>query len=168
MKRSQTSGHESQVTNNQLPEQAAKVRPELPHPFLVEFAVHLYYDKGNTTFQREEQLPFVPFVGLDVLDDALGEFHLEHVAWYSKTSAFYCQSRVDRTYMNIRSAVRLMSRAGWIEQKELREKGHDGLCPETADCKTSQVRTLPQSAVSQPSANFLSSGEHGSLTGEMT
>ncbi len=49
----------------------------------VEFTVHLIYAKGATCFEREEQLPFAPFIGLDVLDNILGEFKLRDVAWDS-------------------------------------------------------------------------------------
>jgi hypothetical protein len=59
--------------------------------FRVEFSVHLTYSKGMTSFRREEELPFVPFIGLDVLDDVLGQFTLEHVAWHSGSRMFLCQ-----------------------------------------------------------------------------
>lgn len=88
--------------------------------FRVEFSVHLRYAKGTTVFQREERLPFVPFVGLDVLDDVLGEFKLEHVAWHSGSRMFLCQSALDRHYWTIQQAQRSMRKAGWAEEKEAR------------------------------------------------
>lgn len=89
--------------------------------FQVEFAVHVDYAKGNATFQRQEQLPFVPFVGLDLLDDVLGEFKLRDVAWNRGDQTFYCQSLVNRSYWDLRTACRTMAKAGWVEVKEARE-----------------------------------------------
>lgn len=88
--------------------------------FRVEFAVHLRYSKGTTRFEREERLPFVPFVGLDVLDDVLGEFKLKHVAWHSPTRMFLCQSSCDRHYWTLQKAKRWMKKAGWEEDEEAR------------------------------------------------
>jgi hypothetical protein len=64
----------------------------------VEFAVHLRYGKGTTTFRREETVPFAPFVGLDLLDDALGEFKIEHVAWCREPAMFLCQGNIAGRY----------------------------------------------------------------------
>lgn len=89
--------------------------------FRVEFSVHLTYFKGITSFQREEELPFAPFVGLDVIDDVLGQFTLEHVAWHSGSSMFLCQSQVERETWGIRVACRTMRKAGWTEDRDSRE-----------------------------------------------
>ena len=89
--------------------------------FRVEFSIYLVYDKGATAFLREVQLPFVPFVGLDILDDVLGEFRLTHVAWHSGTQMFLCQAKVECKSWSIRAANRAMSKAGWTEEKEARE-----------------------------------------------
>ncbi len=35
--------------------------------FRTEFSLHLRYAKGLALFVREESLPFVPFIGLDIL-----------------------------------------------------------------------------------------------------
>jgi|SRR5579863_290749 len=89
--------------------------------FRVEFTVHLIYDKGQTSFLRDEELPFAPFVGLDILDDALGEFKLNHVAWAgSDCKMFLCQGNVERKDMTIRQACKFMKKGGWEEEREAR------------------------------------------------
>lgn len=88
--------------------------------FDVEFAVHLGYDKGNARFERADKLPFPPFIGLDVLDDVLGEFRLEHVAWHSETGMFFCQANVDRNSWTLRQARRALAKTGWAEDIEAR------------------------------------------------
>ncbi len=90
--------------------------------FRVEFAVHLTYERGITTFRREDQLPFAPFIGLDVLDDILGQYTVEHVAWYGGGQMFLCQGSVERTWWNLRTACRKMATAQWEEDKEVRRK----------------------------------------------
>jgi hypothetical protein len=89
--------------------------------FRVEFAVHLRYAKGSTTFSREVLLPFAPFPNLTVLDDVLGEFTLKHVAWCSKPDMFLCQATVNRDYWSLRDAVRSMKAVGWKEERDCRE-----------------------------------------------
>ena len=89
--------------------------------FRIEFSVHLTFSKGITSFRREEELPFAPFIGLDVLDDVLGQFTLEHVAWHTGSGMFLCQSQVDRKDWNIKTACRTMAEAGWTEDREARE-----------------------------------------------
>jgi len=89
--------------------------------YRVEFSAHMKYDKGETTFRREERLPFVPFIGLDVLDDALGQFDLKHVAWAGgDCKMFLCQSNVKRREWTIREACKVMKKAGWTEDRESR------------------------------------------------
>ena len=89
--------------------------------FRVEFTVHMRCRTGTTSFCREEQLPFVPFPGLDVLDDALGEFKLEHVAWHSGSQMFLCQGRVECNYWDFRTACPAMAKAGWAEVEDVRQ-----------------------------------------------
>jgi hypothetical protein len=93
----------------------------VPGSFLVEFTINVKYDKGETSFRREEQLPFVPFIGLDVLDDVLGEFKIKHVAWASSCMMFLCQSNVDEKKWTIREACKAMKKSGWTEDKESRQ-----------------------------------------------
>jgi len=90
--------------------------------FRVEFAVHMKYDKGETSFAREEKLPFVPFIGMDVLDDCLGQFEIKHVAWAGgDCKMLLCQSNVKRKEWTIREACKSMKKAGWTEDKESRQ-----------------------------------------------
>lgn len=89
--------------------------------FRTEYAVHLRYAKGRAHFSREEQLPFALFIGLDILDDVLGEFKLEHVAWHTGSGMFLCQATVNCSYWSLREAQRSMKKAGWTEEPEARE-----------------------------------------------
>ncbi len=88
--------------------------------FRTEYAVHLRYAKGLAHFSREEQLPFPPFIGLDILDDILGQFKLEHVAWHTGSGMFLCQATEDRSYWTLRQAQQAMRKAGWVEESETR------------------------------------------------
>ncbi len=90
--------------------------------FRTEFSQHLRYTKGLALFVREESLPFVPFIGLDILDDVLGEFKLEHVAWHSGTAMFLCQATVDRMYWSLAEAKRALIKAEWKELPEARTR----------------------------------------------
>ena len=87
----------------------------------VEFSVHLKYDKGETSFRREEKLPFVPFIGMDVLDDVLGQIAIKHVIWAMTPKMLLCQSNVKRKEWSIREACKSMKKAGWAEDKESRQ-----------------------------------------------
>jgi len=89
--------------------------------FRTEYSIHLRYLKGLALFVREEELPFAPFIGLDILDDVLGEFKLEHVAWHTGSGMFLCQATVDRKYWSLREAQRSMKKSGWTEEPEARE-----------------------------------------------
>lgn len=102
---------------------AASDKPvsNLSATFRVEFTVHIRYDKGETSFRREEHLPFVPFIGLDILDDVLGEFEIKYVAWASHVEMFLCQSNLEREYWTIRKACSAMKKAGWTEERDCRE-----------------------------------------------
>ena len=91
--------------------------------FRVEYAVHLRYEKGLAHFSREEKLPFAPFVGLDILDDVLGQFSIKFVAWHTGSGMFMCQAAVDRSCWNLRKAQQTMKKAGWSEDKEARSPG---------------------------------------------
>ncbi len=90
--------------------------------FRVEYAVHLKYAKGTTTFRREEEVPFVPFIGMDILDNMLGQFTIKHVAWCSAPPMILCQSNEDRSHWTLQQACRAMRKAGWEEEKDSRRK----------------------------------------------
>lgn len=89
--------------------------------YRTEFAVHLRYAKGTTTFSREELMPFVPFPSLTILDNVLGEFTLEHVAWCKNPAMFLCQATVNRDDWSLQVAVRSMKKAKWKEERDCRE-----------------------------------------------
>jgi len=99
--------------------------------FRTHFDLHVYYDKGSTVFMREEALPFVPFIGLDVLDDAIGEFQLEHIAWASDLQAFFCQASKNLTYMSLRKTKAFLKKAGWVEEPQAREPQEEVKVAET-------------------------------------
>ena len=89
--------------------------------FRVEFSIHVKYDKGETSFRREDKLPFVPFIGLTILDDALGEFELKHVAWAPGCNMFLCQSNLTNKKWTIQEARNAMKKARWTEDRESRQ-----------------------------------------------
>ena len=89
--------------------------------FRVEFALHVQYKQGWATFSKEERLPFAPFIGLDVLDDALGQFTLSHVAWHTASQMFLCQSKHDEKGKSIRQVCSLLRSAKWVEDREARQ-----------------------------------------------
>jgi len=87
----------------------------------MEYSIHLRDAKGFALFVREEQLPFPPFIGLDILDDVMGEFKLEHVAWHTGSGMFLCQATENRNYWTLRQAQQTLKKAGWVEEPEARE-----------------------------------------------
>lgn len=86
--------------------------------FRTEFSLHLHYSAGVALLVREEMLPFVPFIGLSILDDVLGEFKLEHIAWHSESEMFLCQATAVRSYWSLTQAKRSLRKAGWTEDPE--------------------------------------------------
>ena len=78
--------------------------------FTTEFSLHPRYDKGSTCFQRTERLPFVPFVGLTVLDDGLGQFVLSDVAWCSSPQMFLCQAAERRLDWTLKDAQKVLGK----------------------------------------------------------
>lgn len=90
--------------------------------FRVAFTARLRCTDGETTFEREERLPFAPFVGLVILDDSLGMYTLNQVAWLSERQLFCCHGYDDRERWSLEDAVREMARAGWEEEEGAREE----------------------------------------------
>jgi len=88
--------------------------------FRTEYSIHLQYMKGLALFVREEELPFAPFIGLDILDDVLGEFKLEHVTWHTGRGMFMCQATVNRDNWSLAEAKRTLKKVGWSEVPEAR------------------------------------------------
>lgn len=89
--------------------------------FRVSFTLHLRCSDGQTRFEREEHLPFAPFVGLDILDDSLGQFTISQVGWLSERQLFLCHSNVDHCLWSLDDAVREIARSGWTEEEDARE-----------------------------------------------
>lgn len=96
-------------------------RGEAAKQYRTEFGIHLRYKNGTAYFVREEYLPFPPFVGLDILDDVLGEFKLDHVAWHTGSAMFLCQATEDRSYWTLAQAKQATKKVGWVEVPEVRE-----------------------------------------------
>lgn len=90
--------------------------------FRTEYSIHLRYLKGLALFVREEELPFAPFIGLDILDDVIGEFKLEHVAWHTGSGMFLCQATVNRESWSLAVAKRTLKKVGWSEVPEARSR----------------------------------------------
>lgn len=92
-------------------------------PFRIEYRLHIRYKQGWATFTREELLDFTPFVGLDILDDAVGQFTLTNVAWFggSKMKMFLCQSQLKYPNKSLAQVKKLLKAAGWIEDEEARQ-----------------------------------------------
>jgi hypothetical protein len=63
------------------------------------------------------KIPFAPFVGLDILDDAIGDFQLEYVAWDPKSKIFLCQSRTRLPHLSVRQFCARLKAAGWVREK---------------------------------------------------
>lgn len=90
--------------------------------FRTEYSIHLKYLNGLALFVREEELPFALFIGLDILDDVLVEFHLDHVAWHTGSSMFLCQATVNCDSWTLTVAKRTLKKAGWSEVPEARSE----------------------------------------------
>jgi len=88
--------------------------------FRVEYAIHIRYRSGWSTFRREDMLPFAPFLGLDVLDDMVGQFTLTSVAWHRESEMFLCQSKLEYKDRTIRQVAALFRKSHWEEDKDAR------------------------------------------------
>lgn len=75
----------------------------------------------QTSFARGEQIPFAPFIGLDILDNVLGEFKIQHVAWASNVPMFVCQATVHFRNATLSQVTKQLRKGGWQEEKETRE-----------------------------------------------
>ena len=92
-------------------------------PFHTEYSLHVQYKQGWATFTRDELLDFAPFVGLDILDDSVGQFTLTHVAWFGglKVKMFLCQSQLKLPYKSLTQVKKHLKAAGWTEDIEARQ-----------------------------------------------
>jgi hypothetical protein len=85
--------------------------------FRIEYALHIKHDSKRYLFLKEGKIPFAPFVGLDILDDAIAEFQLEHVAWEPKSKIFLCQSSKRLPHLSVRQFCARLKAAGWVRDK---------------------------------------------------
>lgn len=86
--------------------------------FAVIYTLFLKCKDGDLTFERAEELPFVPYADLAIEDDAVGEFQIEHTLWSGAEKCFSCQSNFN--YLDgysMRSNTMRMKKAGWKEVK---------------------------------------------------
>lgn len=102
--------------------------------FPVTYTLFLKCEDGDLIFERGEELPFVPYAGLAIGDDAVGEFQIEHTLWEGSEKRFFCQSNFTHfdSYTK-RINRRRMKEVGWSEVKyeevtEVRpmESDHEG------------------------------------------
>jgi hypothetical protein len=85
--------------------------------FSVHFWLCVKHSKGDACFVRNAELPFVPFPGLDIHDDAVGQLRLEEVAWSAEEEMFFCQSHWTLWHdKSLRTVRRYMKAGGWEEE----------------------------------------------------
>lgn len=84
--------------------------------FGIEFALHIRNGQKWVTYRRQESILFAPFVGLDVLDDAVGQFSLRNVAWHSGSQLFLCQAELCRVVDRVLAGS--LRKAGWKKDDE--------------------------------------------------
>jgi len=82
----------------------------------VEFTLHIRHGQKWVTFHRQESLPFAPFIGLDVLDDAVGQFQLKNVAWHSGSQLFLCQAELHQAVD--RRLAGSLRKSGWAKDED--------------------------------------------------
>jgi hypothetical protein len=89
--------------------------------FTVEYTLQVAFKSGQTSFARGEQIPFAPFIGLDILDNVVGEFKIQHVAWPGNVPMFVCQATRHFRNETISQLTKRLRKGGWREEKESRE-----------------------------------------------
>jgi hypothetical protein len=91
--------------------------------FSVHFSLFVKHSKGDACFIRQADLPFVPFPGLDVHDDAVGQFKIRDVAWSAEEEMFFCQSHFDYwDDKSLRTVRQRMKRGGWDDEEIVDEE----------------------------------------------
>ncbi len=60
--------------------------------FPVTFGFWVKCKDGELDYERLGELPFAPYPGLDIVDDAFGEFELLQVKWSESEQRFDCYS----------------------------------------------------------------------------
>lgn len=92
--------------------------------FTVTFGIWVKCSDGELDYERTTSLPFVPYPGLDIEDDAFGEFEILQVRWSEAEQRFSCYSNF--TLLESRSMRWMRKRlkdAGWkkVEYDEIHE-----------------------------------------------
>jgi hypothetical protein len=92
--------------------------------FAVTFGIWIKCKDGELDYERFAELPFAPYPGLAIGDDACGEFELLQVRWLEFDQRFECYSNFtsfeDRS---MRWMKKLLKAAGWnkVEYEEFYE-----------------------------------------------
>ncbi len=90
--------------------------------FPVTFGMWIKCKDGELVYERHGQLPFAPYPGLDIEDDALGEFELLQVRWSESEQRFECYSNFDLFEVrSMRWMKRRLKEAGWTKVKHYDE-----------------------------------------------
>ena len=84
--------------------------------FAVTFGIWIKCKDGELDYGRLAELPFVPYPGLDIEDDALGEFKLLQVRWSGSERRFYCFSNFTLFESHsMRWMKQRLKKAGWVK-----------------------------------------------------
>jgi hypothetical protein len=84
--------------------------------FAVTFGIWIKCKDGELDYERSTELPFAPYPGLDIEDDAFGEFELLQVRWSGSEQRFECYSNFDLfDSRSIRWVKKRLKEAGWVE-----------------------------------------------------
>ncbi len=88
----------------------------------VTFQIYLKCKDGALAFERFDDLPFAPFAGLDIEDDAVGEFEIQFVRWSGSECRFYCQSNYTLFEgYSIRTNKKRLKQGGWKKEERTDE-----------------------------------------------
>lgn len=85
--------------------------------FRIEYELHVKHDSKRFLFLKQGRIPFAPFVGLDVLDDAIASFSLELVTWDPTSQLFLCRTRKALPHLSPRQFCARLKAAGWVREK---------------------------------------------------
>lgn len=88
--------------------------------FNVQHGIIVFYDSGVTFFKKDAVLPFPPYVGLSIADDAFDYFDLVRVGWVERTNRFITQANIAAPNSTLEQVQQKVSPHGWIEDVECR------------------------------------------------
>ena len=84
--------------------------------FAVTFGIWIKCKDGELDYGRLAKLPFVPYPGLEIEDDAFGEFKLLQVRWSGSQRRFYCFSTFTLFESHsIKWMKKRLKEAGWVK-----------------------------------------------------